>query len=242
MNFFKTLEVYYQPKINIKSKNIYGVEALVRFKDSFGNFLNTKETLDLIQNENQAIDLTTSVINQIFYDFKNLDSRYLPNISVNISTMEIESNFFNNWIEFMFLNNLNFKDKFEFEIIEKYQIKNEDIFFQRLNYLKSLGFKISIDDLGKGYNKLDLIYKYPFDLVKLDKSFILLALKDIKKAKKIINEIHSLNFKILIEGIETKKDFELAKLLNCDFAQGFYLGKPCTFKKLLIKLNNYMNL
>lgn len=239
MNFFKTLEVYYQPKINIKSKNIYGVEALVRFKDSFGNFLNTEETLDLIQNENQAIALTTSVINQIFYDFKSLDSKCLPNISVNISTIEIESNVFNNWIESTFLNNLDFKDKFEFEIIEKYQIQNEDIFLQRINYLKSLGFKISIDDLGKGYNKLDLIYKYPFDLIKLDKSFILLALKDMKKAQKIINEIHSLNFKVLVEGIETKRDFDLVKLLHCDFAQGFYLGKPCTFEKLLIKLKNY---
>lgn len=236
------LQVHYQPKVDLKSNEIYGVEALARFSNSMGEIFNTEEVLKNLKSEKEIMSFTTMVINNVFKDFKNNENiRKGFNISVNISTIEIENLNFQNWFRNKVLNNINIRNnfEFEFELTEKYKIKNEDIFFDRLEYLRNIGVKLSIDDLGKGFNNKDLIYKYKFDLVKLDKSFISLAKKNWSIVRDLIDEIKKLNLRVLIEGIETKDELEMAKSLKCDFAQGFFLGKPCCLEDFLLFYKNY---
>lgn len=238
MRIFKNLEVYYQPKFNIKTKQLYGVEALVRFKNIFGHFLNTEECLNSINNVIDAKKLTTLVINKIFSDFKGLEDSNIPNISVNISTIEIESDYFREWIEELFLNS-RFKNKFEFEVIEKFKITNKYSFYKNINFLKELGFKVSLDDLGKDFNQLELVYIQYFNLIKLDKSFIAFAKNDFLQAKKIIKQIKIKNLMILAEGIENIKDFNIIESLNIDLVQGFYFSKPINYEDLI---KNFLSL
>ncbi|WP_043014272.1 EAL domain-containing protein, partial [Clostridium perfringens] len=218
------LQVHYQPKVNLKSNEIYGVEALARFSNSIGEIFNTDEVLKNFKSEKEIISFSTLVINNVFKDFNNNDNiKKGFNVSVNISAIEIENLNFQNWFRNEVLNNIHIKNnfEFEFELTEQYKIKSEDVFFDRLEYLRNSGIKLSIDDLGKGFNNKDLIYKYKFDLVKLDKSFISLAKKNRNIVRNLIDEIKNLNLRVLIEGVERQDELEIAKSLNCDFAQGF---------------------
>jgi len=98
-----------------------------------------------------------------------------------------------------------------------------------LNQLKTYGVKIAIDDFGTGYSSLSYLIKYPVDIIKIDRSFI----KEIgldESAEALIETIlamaNRLDIKVVAEGIETNEQLEYLKLHNCDFAQGYLLGKP----------------
>ncbi|WP_283697555.1 EAL domain-containing protein [Clostridium perfringens] len=239
MNEDLKLQIHYQPKVDLKSNEVYGVEALARFKNCRDEILNTEEVLKNFKSEKDNFSFSTLVIKNVFKDFKN--NKIFKkgfNISVNISSIEIESFKFKDWIKTNILYNPDIINNFEFELTEKFKIQNEDIFSNRIEYLRKNGIKLSLDDLGKGFNCPQLLYKYKFDSVKLDKSFISFASENLSVSKDLINEIKKLNLKVLIEGIETQYELDIVKSLKCDFAQGFFFGKPCCLKDFLLEYEN----
>jgi EAL domain-containing protein (putative c-di-GMP-specific phosphodiesterase class I) len=96
--------------------------------------------------------------------------------------------------------------------------------------LKNLGVKISLDDFGTGYSSLSYVNRLPIDTIKIDRSLIInleeKGSKNILIVKSIIRMAHSLNIKVVAEGIETDEQFTILKELQCDLIQGYLIGKP----------------
>lgn len=118
----------------------------------------------------------------------------------------------------------------EFEITER---SFAEISADILSELKNMGFSLSLDDFGTGYSSLNFLHKKPIDSLKIDKSFISdMENKKIKLIlKAIINLSHDLNLEVIAEGVETKRQYQEIRSLNCDYGQGYYFYKPLSAAK-----------
>lgn len=232
----KCLNILYQPKVNLKNKKITSLEALSRFKDEKGTLLNTEEVINLAKSVEEKRQLTTSVLNIVIKDLSQMELELdkLILISVNITSIEIECDDFEVWINKIFSNeNFKYIPYIEFELSEKNKIENSLNMKRKIKFLKNKGFKVSFDDVGSGFNKVEIIDKYNMDLVKMDKSLI----KDIKNNKNLIDMIckkaKKKGFEVVAEGIEDMETYVILKNLNCELGQGFYFHKPNSFQNIL---------
>jgi EAL domain-containing protein (putative c-di-GMP-specific phosphodiesterase class I) len=117
----------------------------------------------------------------------------------------------------------------ELEITETAIIGDKLRALHLLRQIKSLGVSIAIDDFGTGYSSLDTLHSFPFDKIKIDKSFLLRS-QSSAQARAIIKAVlalgQSLNVPVLAEGVETVDQLDLLKEQGCDEAQGYYFGRP----------------
>lgn len=128
-----------------------------------------------------------------------------------------------------------------FEITENALIRNEEFVKENIIKLREAGVIFAIDDFGAGYTSIKYLVKYPIEIVKLDRGF----LKDVvgsrnkrRLAEGLVSALCDMGVKVVAEGIENKREFELTKAMRCELWQGFYFSKPLTEKralKLLIK-------
>lgn len=232
----KALNIVYQPKVNLKNREINSLECLCRFKDNKDEYLNTEEVLTLARSIEEKRNLTTAVLSLVIKDLKVMEKNInkLILISVNITPTEIECNNFENWLDEIFSNeNLRYIPYIEFELSEKNKINNKLIMKKRIENLKGKGFKVSLDDVGSGFNKVELIDEYNIDTVKVDKSII----KNIKNNKNLINEIckkaNKKGIEVVAEGIEDVETYTALKKLNCEIGQGYYFYKPSSFQNII---------
>ncbi|MBM7835574.1 EAL domain-containing protein [Clostridium sardiniense] len=240
-NEIKKLEIFYQPKVDLKSNEFIGAEALARFTDKNNKLINTESVISLAVNYKKMCELTTAVVNKVFIDLKYLESlnRKLINISINISSVEVENDNLISWITKLFNNdNKKYIKYIEFEITERNKVSNLEKFQLGIKFLRSRGFKVSIDDVGSGYNTIDVIHFYDVNYIKLDKSLIDFILENtsiegLKYLEKTIKLAHSLNMKVIAEGIEDKFTYKALYYLNCDYGQGFYISKPCSINQII---------
>jgi len=137
-----------------------------------------------------------------------------------------------------FILNRNFKillieaGRVKFEITESSMIENEDMALNRFLQLRRLGCQISIDDYGSGYASLGYLKQLPISEVKIDRSFIMglaESADDQVIVKATIHMCHELGLKVVGEGVETLEVLKLLKTFECDFAQGYLLGRPAPF-------------
>lgn len=227
LNKIKNMEIVYQPKVTLATKEFNSFEALVRFFDENNNMLNTEEVIMSFMDVNNMRNITNNVIDKTISIMENLENYKKLSFSINISCVEIEDDFFEKWIEGLFFK---YKEKYlkrlEFEITEKYKIKNSNLFEKRLKILKNNGFLISLDDICSGFNNYELMYKYEFDYIKIDKSLIKEINLNKGLIKNIIENAHKLNRKVIAEGIEDESTYRFLKELGCDLGQGFFFYKP----------------
>ncbi len=244
MSYFKKLEKYlvYQPKVDLNTLEIVGLEALIRFKDKETlKILSTDKVINSIESVEEMIDLSKYVFSNVISDMKKLEKLNCEtNISINLSSKEIcNINLFNWLIELSEQNN-KYVNMIEIEITEKHEVKNIKLMRERIFLLRDVGFKISLDDLGVGFNQIDMIQKYEIDLIKVDKSMV----RDFKNRNKDLKYISYVskkrNIKLLIEGIECNIDLKRFLNLGFEFGQGYYFYEPMELSKML-KNKNLLN-
>lgn len=116
-----------------------------------------------------------------------------------------------------------------FEICESEKASSEKLLIERINFLKKLGYKIAVDDVGKGWSSLNLIIELDLDFIKLDRYFSIDLAESPKKQKMIqllLNFFRNTKTRLVIEGIETSPDLQMAQSLGVHFCQGYLLSKP----------------
>ncbi|WP_339674195.1 bifunctional diguanylate cyclase/phosphodiesterase [Dasania marina] len=242
LNDFKTalheneLELYYQPKININNPNTSQAEALLRWKHPTRGMIPPDQFLPLCARLGLNIELTQWVLNTALRHQKAWPNAATPSIAINVSADIIDSPELPHIIE----NALNIwgtdPDKLTIEITESAIIGDKESGFNNLKKVQNLGVRISIDDFGTGYSSLAYFKHIPANEIKIDRSFIDNMTND-SADRRIVELIVSLakSFKLSIvaEGIETLEQLALVKLLNCDFAQGYYLSRPIPYDEYI---------
>jgi len=234
-NDIKCMRIVYQPKVDLNTKRIKGVEVLARFFDENNSILKTIEVINLAKDFKEMRLLTNTVIDKTIREIKTFKYYTKIDFSINISSVEIEADSFKEWIDDL-LNkyNIEYLNRFEFEITEIYEIKNKEEIKKGIIYLKEKGFKVSFDDIGSGYNTFNFIDEYDVDFIKLDRYLVNNINKYINLIKNNINKAHLLNKKVIAEGIEDEKTYEILKEVGCDLGQGFYFYKPMSLKNLKV--------
>ena len=235
--------VYYQPQVDVKKNKIVGLEALVRWeKDGKiiapGAFLEVASKCSLIKDiGNIVMDKAiffASIVKNINNDIEkisiNLDDRQLKDQNI-VSTIK----------GFLKAHNCN-PGMIEFEITEGFIMSDVKSSFELLRDIRELGCSVSIDDFGTGYSSLAYIKKLPFDVIKIDQSFI----RDIPGmdedaaiVKTIIELGEGLKLQIIAEGIETKEQEEFLKKEGCYIIQGYLYSKPLSQKDIISYMKKF---
>ncbi len=225
------LYMVYQPKYNLKTQEIVGFEALMRWESKKLGSIPPLKFIMIAEETGLINEISDFAFEQACSDFYMFKVKYpsLKSIAVNISTKQfLEENFISKVKKATKKSKLKPED-IELEITETYLMKNIDQNIKYLKSLKNLGYKIAIDDFGTGYSSFSYLKKMPITTLKIDKAFvddICIDKKDKNIVKTIINLAKSLGFQTVAEGIESKDQERLLVEMSCDLGQGFVFSKP----------------
>lgn len=234
-NLCKALErdeiiINYQPKMDVKTGEISGAEALIRWNSpqhgliSPAEFIPLAEEIGIINQIGEWVLIEACKQNKMWQDKGYPKMR----ISVNLSLRQLKGNNFVKTVE-RALEISGLESKYlELEITEGFFMKNSEYVIEILTELKNMGICISIDDFGTGYSSLGRIKELPVNILKIDRSFVTnICCEESNKAivVAIIELAHSLGLRVLAEGVETIEDLNVLRELHCDEIQGYYLSK-----------------
>ena len=225
----------FQPKISINGEKVNGFEALVRWVNSELGFISPAEFIPIAESSGLIIDLGKYIIEESFRKCSELCCSNKSNfhIAINISDIQLREEGFISFVSEM-LEKYNISPEYiEFEITEGVIMQSVVKNIELLIELKRLGVSIALDDFGTGYSSLSYLKRLPIDVLKIDKSFVDGIGVDEKSeyiAESIIKLSHSLNLRVVAEGVETKEQLGYLNKMKCDVAQGYYFSKPEKFE------------
>ncbi|RDH85682.1 MAG: hypothetical protein DIZ80_01785 [endosymbiont of Galathealinum brachiosum] len=239
-------EIYYQAKMNISSGKIMGAEALLRWHNKALKNVSPDEFIPVAEQTGLILPIgefvLTEAINKtsIWREKHNTDY----NVAINLSPRQFRDPNLVSFIEKTLKQSRLPNHLIELEITEGVLMSGHSYIDTALDELHKLGLKISMDDFGTGYSSLSYLRSYPFNVLKIDRSFIndiTNSKADLELVNAAIAMAHGLNLKVVAEGVETEQQLSLLKDLKCDYAQGYLFSKPLPadeFERLLESTSN----
>ncbi|MDJ0650735.1 MAG: EAL domain-containing protein [Xenococcaceae cyanobacterium MO_188.B19] len=236
------LELYYQPKIDLKTNSIVGAEALVRWNHPTMGRFEPYKFIPLAEESGLIRPIGEWILNRACQQNKAWQNAGLNDltISVNISGIQFkQSDLFHQVTQVLFNSSLE-PQYLELELTEDILVENIKINIQKLNILKKAGVKITLDNFGTGYSSLGYLQQFPFDILKIDSCFTHNIDSNKINAtitKNVIDMAHDLGLTVVAQGIETEAELNNLKKCNCDEIQGFLFYPPLNakeFKNLLL--------
>lgn len=228
----KDFYLVYQPQFDIKTGDLRGFEALMRWYDKELGDIGPAIFIPLAEETGMILEIGDWVLNTAFCTLKNWQQKYSFKgiMSINISPMQLKQpNFIENIRNLLIKYNLN-PDTIEIEITEGIMIENMNEAIEELNSLKNIGLRISLDDFGTGYSSLSYLQVLPLNTLKIDKSFITgITEKNGIQANitnSIITMVTKMGLQTIAEGVEKNEQLQILKEFNCHIVQGFLRGKP----------------
>ena len=229
--------LYFQPKINLKTRRAYGAEALIRWSSSKYGMVNTQYFVDVLENSTLLMPVTKWVVNTALRRcivYKDIIDDFT--IAVNLSPALLV----NDDIVGAVVSALNIWDvdpaRLVLEVTEGAMMKNPELSLEILKKINAAGVGISIDDFGTGYSSLSYLKHLPVDEIKIDKSFVMNMLNDPKDksiVKSAIDLAHNLGLSVVAEGVENEEVLNALTNMKCDHAQGFYMARPMDDEKIM---------
>jgi diguanylate cyclase (GGDEF)-like protein/PAS domain S-box-containing protein len=223
--------LHYQPKINVNTGEMIGVEALVRWQHPERGLVPPVEFIPIAEETGMIVPLGEWVLRTACLQNKRWqDSGYAPvSISVNLSARQFQ---LQNLIEMTrrVLNETGLEAHWlELEITESIAMMNSQYTMDTLHRLKKMGIKLSIDDFGTGYSSLSLLKRFPVDKLKIDKSFVM-GIGEVQDSEIIASTIialcKSLKLDVVAEGVETEEQCKFLQKHQCSEMQGYLFSKP----------------
>lgn len=225
------LSIYYQPQYCAKTTEIFGFEALLRLNSKELGFISPVEFIPIAEECGYITKLDQWVLNKSCRQaVKWLEKGYkFKSMSINVSSVDVHQPDFLENIKEIILNTKIDPNIVELEITETVLMESIDSKINILKKLMDMGIRIALDDFGTGYSSLNYLRTIPISTLKIDKSFID-NITSSKKEESIINNIiqmaHSMNLKVVAEGVEINDQLSVLKDRNCDYIQGYYFSKP----------------
>lgn len=227
----KEFVLHYQPLINLKDFRIEGMEALIRWKDpEMEDLIYSSQFIPLAEETGLIIPIGEWVLEEACHQAKRWQDAGFPSMkmSVNISGRQFrQHNMVEQVAETLRITRID-ATCLELELTESVLLQTE-VTTKVLNDINSMGVQLSIDDFGKGYSSLSYLKKLPIRKLKIDQTFVEGITQDASDreiVKAIISMSHSLNIRVLAEGVETLEQLKFLKESGCDEAQGYLFCRP----------------
>jgi len=222
--------LYFQPKVNLKTYQVTGVEALARWNHPRENLVLPDIFIPLLEQTGLIRGLTPWVLNESLRQGQALQDQGLPiSISMNLSVRDLQDPYLADAFAEQ-LEALQISPRWlELEITESAVMTDPDRAFEVLTRLSSMGLRIAIDDFGTGYSSLSYLKKLPVSTIKIDKSFVIGMTRNENDAAIVRTSIdlgHNLGLEVVAEGVETEDVLKRLGELGCDTAQGHYISRP----------------
>lgn len=235
----KTHETYlvYQPVINSITKEIVGVEALIRWNNELHGLIMPNDFIPLVESTQLIHPMTSWVIREVMRKqkmFRENNLFFLSSINLSVKNLH-DPNFYNHVMRIVKEEEAD-PNYIVFEVTETVLLKEAEQSKQTITQLKEAGFKIAIDDFGKGYSSLTYLCQFSIDYLKIDRYFMS-NIADNNSVFEIVSSTvklaHQLNLMVVAEGIETEETYEIIKKLGCDYTQGYYIARPIDDTKII---------
>jgi diguanylate cyclase (GGDEF)-like protein/PAS domain S-box-containing protein len=221
----------YQPKINLSTAAITGVEALIRWTHPTRGSVPPVQFIPVAEDSGLILSIGAWVLRNACAQARAWVDANLPFISVavNVSAIQFQNeSFLENTFEILEETGLDPR-YLELELTESALMKRADLTVLVLSTLRESGIRIAVDDFGTGYSSLSYLRRFPLDALKIDQSFVrqIAAIPDETAiVRAIISMGRSLNLRVIAEGVETPDQLDFLKIHHCDEAQGHYFSPP----------------
>lgn len=224
-------QVYYQPKVNLRTQEIEGAEALVRWHHPERGFVPPGEFIPLAEKTGFIIPLGEWILRTACTQVQAWLALGLSpiRVAVNLSGHQFSQPHLGKFIVEVLQETGLDPQYLELELTESTVMHNPEAAIATLTELKALGIQISIDDFGTGYSSLSYLRQLPFDILKIDRSFVSSLTQDAKNVAittAILQMAHSLNLKVVAEGVETEAELAFFSGHQCDQIQGYWFSPP----------------
>ncbi|MEJ2345628.1 MAG: EAL domain-containing protein [Gammaproteobacteria bacterium] len=224
------LALHYQPKLELKSRRVIGVEALVRWQHDDNEKFTTADIIALAEQTGIIKPLTQWVLNRALAECVAWNEMGLSmSVSVNLSVWNLQDRNLVPQIREHLANWRSPPNRLILEITEGAMMAEPDRVLATLTELDKMGIGLSIDDFGTGFSSLGYLKKLPVDELKIDKSFVISMTEDDNDetiVRSTIDLAHNLGLRVVAEGVENARTLQLLADLGCDMVQGYYLGQP----------------
>lgn len=226
----RQLTLHYQPKVNVQTGRVSGVEALVRWRHPEHGMMPPDEFIPLAEQSGLIRPLTMWVIEEALRQAREwFDDGIDLDMAVNLSARSLQDPQFLQQTQELLDANGRRAARLRLEITETAVMADAQRALEVLKRLSAMGVRLAIDDFGTGYSSLAYLKRLPVDELKIDKSFVTDMTQEENDAvivRSTIDLAHNMGLKVVAEGVQDAETFKMLSELGCDVAQGFYFGAP----------------
>lgn len=224
-------EVYYQPKINIHTRQVTGAEALVRWKHPTKGFISPEKFVPVAEEAGMIIELGEWILRTACKETRKLQQLGFStlNIAVNISTVQFTDGNLLPMVSKALKDTMLPPEFLELEITESAVMHDPEEVINSLHELSRIGLGLAIDDFGTGYSSLAYLKRFPVHTLKIDRAFITDISSDnddVAIVEAVLGLGKHFNMKVVAEGVEDEDQLQFLQSQGCDIAQGYYISKP----------------
>jgi EAL domain-containing protein (putative c-di-GMP-specific phosphodiesterase class I) len=233
--------LHYQPQVDLRTNRIFGCEALIRWNQSDLGMIGPGTFIPLAEETGLIVPIGEWVVRTACLQTKAWQLAGLPvvTVAVNISARQFRDKTFLHTIKRILTETALDPAQLELEVTESVIMHDAQNVIADLQAFREMGIKLSVDDFGTGYSSLSYLKRFPVDRLKIDQSFvrdITANADDAAIAQAVITLGHTLNLRVIAEGVETPQQLAFLRSNHCDEMQGYLFGKPMPaeeFAKLL---------
>ena len=227
----------YQPKVNLKSGAITGVEALIRWRHPLRGLLHPPQFISVAEEFGLIVPIGRWVLREGCRQAKAWQDSGLPltRIAINISAVELRAKSFVDGVRTILTETGLAPRCLELELTETFLMQDTKSTAVVLHSLKNMGVTLALDDFGTGYSSLSYMRRFPIDTLKIDYSFVRNLATDADDASvvsAVINMGKSLHMRVVAEGVETPEQLMMLREQHCPEGQGFYFSHPVVAEEI----------
>jgi len=243
----KEFLLHYQPKVDLKTREICGFEALLRWRLGDERLVLPGEFVSILEEAGLIVQVGEWVLQEVCQQIRSWQRDGLPvkPVTVNLSARQFQQKDFEATVRHILRSASVDPSLVQFELTESLLMSDPEGAARTLRGLKDSGVKISVDDFGTGYSSLAYLKRFPIDALKIDYSFVRDITTDPEDAMitlAIIGLAHNLKLKVVAEGVETQEQLELLAANGCDEIQGYRFSEPTTPDECARMLRNNVRL
>lgn len=230
-------ELHYQPRVDLRTMQLYGLEALIRWNHPEHGRVSPQQFIAIAEETGLIVSIGRWVMMEACTQTRRLMDEYQRpvRVSVNVSARQLAQPNFGAEVREVLARTGLPPECLELELTESALIEDIERTAKMLRELKTLGILIAVDDFGTGYSGLAYLRRFPIDVLKLDRSFVLQQDETITTfdfVKAFVDMAHALNMSVVAEGVETAEVLAFLRAAECDQAQGYYLARPMPLGQL----------